>query len=255
MTHIEITESGEVHVNGFSIVNLKNPFRSIINLVDNKRPASFYERKPSKTLSTKRMLSYNCNLGYNYYGELFRLYSNPTLKYHSIYKIYPTVSQLFSIRVLERIIRNEDVSKEVFKQFHTCVDKVVETIANDFPFDAIVSDFSMGIPNLVNINSLLWNLTSIRNKYLNNDLLVLDTMLRTYKKVPLNVLNSVLEYITLEETDININSFKPFKNILIVSGTNGYYSSFLAKLIYKKFPTKEVLPISIFSFNKNILGR
>lgn len=241
MININVTDNGEVYANNFLMVNLKNPFRKIIDYEKSKKPASFYEKLPSETLLSKRMMSYYCKIGSNYYGEMYKIYSN-SLKYHGVYKLNKR-SSLFSARVIDKIL-NRDHSLVTKKSFNY-IDKVINIIKKSLPFDVIFTDFESN--NSININ---WNLIKVNNEYKNDNLLILNTLLKNYKIIPLKILNDVLNYVSIDETDIDLNIFEPYQNIVIISGINGFYASFLTDLIKNKYSNKEILPVSLFVLGK-----
>ena len=219
--------NGEILYCGYFIADMKIPFIKL-------KTAPQYTKLPSETILSSRMSYYTFSYNNNYY-RLIRSTKNG-FKFHSIYRTDTTVKKSAREIILNECLDNKELRWSIINYLQ----KITNILIGSHPFSLIITDFKMNFDT--GIQHILgdWNIINTHN------IEVMKRNMYEGNKIKISECGKELKYIDpVYYTDIDKNIVKEYKNILILSKTNGHYTNYLAEYFYK-LGAKEVLPVTLF---------
>ncbi len=246
MINVVTTQEGLVVANGFKLVDLTKPFHEVKSISQCKKNGTF-NREPSETLSTDRLLYYHCTINDQYCGRLAKIYSRDgLLKCHGLYETKGGISKLLRIRALSSMM-NKECNGPYTERSSLFISTIVNLLVKSENFQVVLKDFSIDLDINIPVESCEWSFVdpnidgSVEKR-------LLATLVKQHGEVPLSVFDRMIYRLPVESTNIDLSKLEDYDRILLLSATNGFYASYLAKLLYKVFPEKEILPLTLFVF-------
>lgn len=246
-------EEGKIKANRFTVTDLKKPFQNIIHTKKIKRypkPSLYYEDKYGGLLDSPPV--YYVRIKTNTFGSLFRHNFND----YPLFWVYETnklLSPLFRDKVIHKML-DEDLLKEENESISQHIKVIVNLLIKSYNYDAVLTDiknltaFTWAVPMIYD-DSALVKLPRDSSPRIN----VLQGILKNHQEgIPLRLLDSqTFDLISLtRHTTFDLEQLEDYNSVLILSGTNFFYSSFIAKKLRTiKRERKELfepLPVSLF---------
>lgn len=249
MFTVELHEQTQLYLNGFRVIDLKNPFHRIVRRDEG---VDGILRSPSESLSRqKKPLTYYVKFAEKKAGALFHS-EVVGLKCHWIYNTNTGISQLFRDKGLLTLLNVLDTDIEVYAEVRRYLSSILRLLWKSFPFDCVLTSLKHlplllpGVPVVVMplaLTSLPKQGTAPSVRYK-----TLEAVLKGHNgSIPMSLLTGEsFRFLSLRHTTFEREKFHSCKNVLIIEGTNTAYSGFLARELSFLGGVKEVLPTCLF---------
>lgn len=248
MFALEMNEKNQLYINGFLVVDFHKPFH---RLVGHASGIDRIMRTPSESLSRqKKPLTYYVKMTSTRAGALFNS-DVRGLQCHWVYNTNTGISPLFRDKTLLTLLNNLDTSLDTYEKIRGDLKSIVWFLWKSFPFDLIMTSLRH-LPELlpkVPIEVMPLMLTSLPRQIAVPSVRygTLQALLKGHPGgVPLSLLTGEsFRFLSLRHTNFQKEKIRGCKNVLIIEGTNTYYSGFLAREL-SFLGVRNVLPTTLF---------
>lgn len=243
-----------IYANALPIVDLRSPFKKVVLRTKLKMPDNYFRPAPITKLGTTTNVnefgSYYCHIKGVSYAPFFKTSTTyyGGYKCYGIYKAVPK-TKLLLIRALEGIVHNE-ISSQMRLEIINSLGKLINRICLSGGFDCVLTDCEiLNCSNDIKVPIIIPNWKLIKpTPVIDNDPLLEFTneLIERYGPIPLSSIASVMNKLDINSTNIDLSILKKYKRVLILIGTNVYYTSYLRVLLINSQYKIDALPTVLF---------
>lgn len=222
---------GFLQVNELFVANLREPFGGYFDPASAKRSVESRIIPPSECYTGEKLKAYVFRHPTTpHLGIMTDIYTTNQLSSHCIYKTNTTQYKLVRTKFLNQATRNPP------DNLKTPVNKLLNLLNNSHKFDSITTDIKF-VADFFGVHQISYNLIKFEGEGSRGD--SIRELLKTYGKIPLNLLQQELIGLPREWTDMDEVS-----NSLIITSTNHMFAGYIDKC-----SGHSCLPVTLFKVN------
>lgn len=228
-----------LEANDYEIVDLGKPF---LGSVDKRKYKRRLKLLPSETLQKPKTIAmYRCQLDRYNFAALYRLYAEDLMRCHAVYKTVRSVSKLFKSKSLQKLLLDDSQVRESAMFY---ISRVLNVVVKSGDFEFVVTDFE--IPGLITPQFVnRWGINKFPDEY-SEEMGLLSKIFNATRIPLLSLDGNIRKFDPEKHTDIDISVIGDHRNVIVLSGINGFYASYLTDYFYSKMPDREFLPLTLF---------